>query len=541
MAQLGTGRTAGSERSARQGPPSRRTRHTGDQKAHATQTRARQRATPAQANSGVDLGAEMHRLATSGRRRANTRALRFADVLALIVAYAAALAAGIGSSTSYASKVEIFVLVLLSATLLSSAHGLYSRDERHFNHTTAEDLVPILHVMLIVTWIAALATWLGHRSVDFAALFVFLGVTLVVTPAARALARAWHRRHPGSEEKTVIVGTGAVGQLLADKLIQRRVHGLRLVGFVDDAPPPAHLPVVDVPILGRVDELPGLIDVWGVERVIVAFSLSSDERTQRLVRSLRDSDVEIDVVPRLFDVVGPTDEIHSLDGVPLIVHPRLRNAAAAGRAKRAIDVLLASLGLLFLAPVLGLIAALVKLDSPGPAIYDAPRLGRGGRDFKQLKFRTMHAYLCHGSGYGGDEAEKAFLALLAENEELREQYERTHKLDPDPRVTRIGRVLRATSLDELPQLWNVVRGDLSLVGPRPVTPPELARYGDHAGDLLSVRPGLTGYWQVSGRSALGYDERVRLDLAYVKSWSLKLDFLILLRTTNLLTGRAGAV
>ena len=159
------------------------------------------------------------------------------------------------------------------------------------------------------------------------------------------------------------------------------------------------------------------------------------------------------------------------------------------------------MGLIVLAPLLALIGLLVKLDSPGPAIYSAVRLGRGGRSFRQLKFRSMHTRLCHGPGYGGDAAESEFLALLAANEELREQYERSHKLQSDPRVTRVGRVLRATSLDELPQLWNVVRGDLSLVGPRPVTGPELARYGDYARDLLSVPAGPDGV--LAGQRPLG--------------------------------------
>jgi exopolysaccharide biosynthesis polyprenyl glycosylphosphotransferase len=476
----------------------------------------------------------------SGHRQI-TRALVFADVVALTAAYAVALLAGIGSAASIALRVETWVLVLLSGTLLASAYGLYARDDTHVNHSTADDLVPVLHVMLIVTWIAAFAIWLGSRTVDFAAFCVFLACTLVAVPVSRAVTRAWHRRRPGSEQNTVIVGAGALGQLLADKLTQPRIHGLRVVGFVDDVPPATDPAVADIPVLGHVDELPRLIEAWDVQRVMVAFSLRSHERTQRLVRSLRGSNVQIDIVPRLFDVVGPSDQLHAIDGVPLIGHPRLQNSAAAQRVKRLIDVCAASMGLIALAPVLAVIGILVKLDSPGPAIYNAVRLGRNGRHFKQLKFRTMHTRLCHGPGYGGDDAEEAFRALLASNEELREQYERTHKLQSDPRVTRIGRVLRATSLDELPQLWNVLRGDLSLVGPRPVTAAELARYGEHARDLLSVRPGLTGYWQVSGRSAVGYDERVRLDLAYVRSWSLKLDFLILLRTTNLFTGRAGAV
>jgi exopolysaccharide biosynthesis polyprenyl glycosylphosphotransferase len=538
--QLGTERKSGSDGGARQKAP-RRTRQASDQKARAERARVRQSAAAEPPASTPRIEANTQGLDVAVRRRRITRALFVGDVVALSTAYAAALPLGIGSSPSPALEIGTFVLVLVCGTLLSSVYGLYSRDDRLVNHTTADDLVPVLHVMLIVTWMAALAAWLEGRSVNFAALVVFLGVTLAVVPATRAAARGWHRRRPGSEQNTVIVGAGVLGQLLADKLTQRRVHGLRVVGFVDDAPPQRSPAVAAIPVLGGVEELPSLIEAWDVDRVMVAFSLSSVEGTQRLVRSLRGSHVQIDIVPRLFDVAGPSDDIHSIDGVPLIGHPRPRHSAGAERAKRLIDVSLASTGLIVLAPLLGLIGVLVRLDSRGPAIYNAVRLGRGGRSFKQLKFRTMHTYHCHGAGYGGDEAERAFLELLAANEQLREQYERTHKLDPDPRVTRIGRVLRATSLDELPQLWNVVRGDLSLVGPRPVTDQELTRYGEYARDLLSVRPGLTGYWQVSGRSALGYDERVRLDLAYVKSWSLKLDLLILLRTTNLFTGRAGAV
>lgn len=541
MRHIGTDHTTTSDRSARKGP-ARRTRHANGQTAHAGQPRARHLATAEQTKSDFNSDVEIPRLGASpARRHAITRALLLADVSALTVAYVAALYAGIGSAGSTALKIETFALVLLCGTVLSSAYGLYSRDDNRVNHTTVDDLVSVVHVMLIVTWIAAFALWLGSRSVNFAALSLFLGVTLAMGPAMRATARAWHRRRPGSQQNTVIVGAGALGQLLADKLTQRRVHGLRVVGFVDDAPAPRKSGGADIPVLGRVEDLPVLIETWDVHRVMVAFSLASHERTERLVRSLRGSDVQIDIVPRLFDVVGPSDEMHSIDGLPLIGHPRLRQSAAAERVKRVIDVSVASMGLIVLAPLLALIGLLVKLDSPGPAIYSAVRLGRGGRNFRQLKFRSMHTRLCHGPGYGGDAAESEFLALLAANEELREQYERSHKLQSDPRVTRVGRMLRATSLDELPQLWNVVRGDLSLVGPRPVTGPELARYGDYARDLLSVRPGLTGFWQVSGRSALGYDERVRLDLAYVNSWSLKLDFLILLRTTNLLTGGAGAV
>src|SRR5262249_28744638 len=151
--------------------------------------------------------------------------------------------------------------------------------------------------------------------------------------------------------------------------------------------------------------------------------------------------------------------------------------------KRALDLILGGLGIVFLAPVLGAIAVLVKLDSPGPCLYRGKRLGQNGVPFMQLKFRTMHTNLCSGEGFGGEDADAALARLLAEREDLREEFERSHKLSHDPRVTRVGRILRATSLDELPQLFNVILGELSLVGPRPVTPAELSRYGEDVQEL----------------------------------------------------------
>jgi lipopolysaccharide/colanic/teichoic acid biosynthesis glycosyltransferase len=243
----------------------------------------------------------------------------------------------------------------------------------------------------------------------------------------------------------------------------------------------------------------------------------------------------------LFDVVGPNVDVHTIDGLPLMARPRASDSHLAWMVKRAIDRVAASCALIVLFPLLLAIYLLVKLDSPGPAIFRAARIGRAGEGFMQLKFRSMRSEYCSGPGFDGERAQRSLNDLLDRDPALRQQYDRSHKLDPDPRVTPIGRFLRSSSLDELPQLWNVVRGDLSLVGPRPVTVAELARYGDQVPMLLSVPPGLTGYWQISGRSALAYAERVRLDIAYISSWSLKLDALIMLRTFRLLASRSGAV
>jgi len=214
---------------------------------------------------------------------------------------------------------------------------------------------------------------------------------------------------------------------------------------------------------------------------------------------------------------------HAARGVVLRIHPRWTLVG-----KRAVDVLGALLGLVALGPLLFAIALWIRLDSPGPALFAHERVGRGGRRFRCLKFRTMRR-----------DAER----LLRADPVLLARYLRhDFKLpaDEDPRITRAGRFLRRTSLDELPQLLNVLRGDMSLVGPRPVVQPELERYAGRTGLLLSVKPGMTGAWAVSGRSAVGYPARAHLELDYVASWSLWLDLRLLWRTIPRVLGAHGA-
>jgi exopolysaccharide biosynthesis polyprenyl glycosylphosphotransferase len=467
----------------------------------------------------------------------------------LVVGDGLALAAGLlvaglldaGSRLTPGAAVLAGAVTLLAGIGLAAFYGLYGRDDERADHATADDVASVLHVTVIMAWLVALALWLSGTSLDRGPVLILWAASFGLMLISRATVRGVYRRRAGYMQNTIIVGAGSVGQLLADKLTSRSVHGMNLVGFVDDERPDLESGLAHVPVLGPVADLPALIRRHAVERVIVAFSVHSHERTMELLRSLKDVEVQVDVVPRLFDALGPGADIHTLDGLPLIAQPKARRSEGSVVLKRALDLILAGLGVVFLAPALSVIALLVKLDSPGPCLYRGKRVGQDGVPFMQLKFRTMHTNLCSGEGFGGEDADAAFARLLAERDDLREEFERTHKLSHDPRVTRVGRILRATSLDELPQLFNVLRGELSLVGPRPVTADELSRYGENVTELLSVPPGLTGYWQISGRSALRYDERVRLDLAYVRSWSVKLDLLILLKTSKLLTAKAGAV
>jgi Undecaprenyl-phosphate galactose phosphotransferase WbaP len=212
----------------------------------------------------------------------------------------------------------------------------------------------------------------------------------------------------------------------------------------------------------------------------------------------------------------------------LEIHQRLLDPGRLA-LKRALDLILIVLALPLLLALFGLLALLVKLDSKGPVFFGQRRIGRGGRPFTAWKFRTM---VC--------DADRVLDDCLGRNPDLREQWCHCHKLARDPRITRIGRYLRRMSLDELPQVWNVVRGQMSLVGPRPIIQQEVRRYADHFDLYTRVRPGITGLWQVSGRNDLSYPERIRLDVYYVQNWSLWLDLHLLASTVRAVIGGRGA-
>ncbi len=247
----------------------------------------------------------------------------------------------------------------------------------------------------------------------------------------------------------------------------------------------------------------------------------------------------------------------SARGIGQIRHPIPTPSPTALAVKRVTDVIVASLGLLALAPLLVLIAVAIKLDSPGPVLYLNERVGRGGRRFRLCKFRTMRRDACRGERYGADAAEELFRAIM-DDPAHQEEFERIHKLRRDPRVTRVGALLRRTSLDELPQFVNVILGQISLVGPRPVMSYEVQKLERMAQAQLEragktperpcpcgywetgwLKPGVTGYWQVTARSQVDYEERLHMDLIYTTSWSLKLDLLIVLRTLGALAGHGA--
>jgi exopolysaccharide biosynthesis polyprenyl glycosylphosphotransferase len=429
---------------------------------------------------------------------------------------------------AFAASLPLWILAL-------KLYGLYEKDEERADHSTTDELARLFNLVTACTFVlyavAVLTRWFDPA---FGKVFLFWLFAVICTMAARALARTLCRRHISYVQNTIVVGAGDVGQMIAQKVRRHPEYGLNLVGFVDNDPLPFRPGLGDVALLGQLEELPGLVGLLDVERVIIAFTSAGDEQTLGLVATLKELDVQVDIVPRLFDSLGPTTDIHVIEGIPVVTLPRARLSSSSRLIKRATDLVLTSCVLIVAAPLMLLVAVLVKLDSPGPVIYRHERIGRGGRAFDLRKFRTMYRESCRGTDYGGEAAEQLFLELLADPAR-RVEFESSYKLREDPRVTRIGAFLRRTSIDELPQLLNVLAGDISLVGPRALTKDELDRYyGAASTTLLAARPGITGYWQINGRSKLEYEDRVRLDLAYIGAWTLGLDLSILLRTVKTL-------
>lgn len=439
------------------------------------------------------------------------------------------------------AEIIVFLASLPGWVVVAKLYGLYDHDEERTDHTTTDDFSGVFHMVTVCTWVfwtGAYVTGLAHPTAP--KLLIFWATAVVSISLGRATARSFARRNAMYLQNAVIVGAGDVGQLIARKLLQHPEYGINLVGFVDAQPKERSDDLGQLALLGGPERLPAIVRLFDVERVVLAFSNESHEDTLELLRSLKDLDVQIDIVPRLFETVGPNATVHMIEGLPLVGIPPLNLSRSSGLLKRTMDIALSAISLVILSPLLLGVALAVKLDSRGPVLYRHERIGRGRKKIEVLKFRTMRLEACRGERYGGEDAEAMFRELMSDPQHA-QRFEASYKLADDPRVTRVGRTLRRTSLDELPQLLNVLMGDISLVGPRAITADELGRYGERVDDLLGIRPGVTGYWQINGRSQLSYEDRVRLDLSYITGWSLRLDLEILAKTARtLLSGRGAA-
>ncbi|MCC7358571.1 MAG: sugar transferase [Anaerolineales bacterium] len=321
------------------------------------------------------------------------------------------------------------------------------------------------------------------------------------------------RRRGLGVDRVLVVGAGDLGRAVMRNLVARPELGYRVVGFVDDDLSKGDLGRFKA--LGGLESIGRVVKGERVDEVIITLPWTYHRTIMGLVRSCESLGVRARVVPDVFQLSLNHVDMDELGGIPLMGVKDTRLPRLAQLAKRALDIGVALLALAVTTPILLVVAGLIRLDSPGPALFRQQRVGRAGRLFNIYKFRTMRL---------GAEAEVA--ALKDQNESSGPLF----KMKADPRVTGLGRFLRRASIDELPQFFNVLRGEMSVVGPRPGLPSEVAEYQPWHRQRLEVLPGLTGLWQVSGRSELTFDEMCLLDIYYIENWSLALDITIMLRT-----------
>lgn len=380
------------------------------------------------------------------------------------------------------------------------------------------------HILLL----AAAAQYSRYAFSRSALLFLYpLSILFLCT--WRVLFKIWlsNLRRRGVDSRGVlIVGAGETGQLVGREIVAHPEYGLQVVGYLDDDPAKQGTRVNDFPVFKGTADTPAVALEHKVADVVIAIPMIARPTLLDLIRRCDEARLEVVLVPSLADLATARGPIHYLGEVPVLP---ARGEAIQGFerfAKRAFDFVLASIALVVLSPVFLVLSILIRLDSRGPAFYRQERVGRGGKPFTMYKLRSMVT---------DAEARRAELESLNESQDGV-----TFKLRNDPRITRVGRWLRRFSLDELPQFWNVVKGDMSLVGPRPPLVSEVELYGHWVRKRLEATPGLTGLWQVSGRSEIGFNKMVELDLFYIEHWSFALDLQILLRTIPAVISGRGA-
>ena len=404
---------------------------------------------------------------------------------------------------------------------------LYSR-RRPFYKEVEKLFYACFYGTLAVIFVLYVLRIAGSTSCFFTGAFGILA--FVYLTLLRYALKNFLQRKKLLQTPVIIVGAGKTAELLVKSLRNDPGMGYKIVGLLEDNKVQEGI-LEQYPVLGGFADAERIIAETGVRRVFIAAPGLKDHDLGMLIYRIQPLVENMGVITNLVGVPTGTVEAESIFNEKLLIL-RLKNNLARPLnrfIKTIVDYTLTIIGVILISPFLLFIAAWIYKDSPGPVIFRHIRIGKNGKPFPCFKFRTM----CNN-------ADKKLQELLANDPEACAEWEKDFKLKNDPRITKSGAFLRRTSLDELPQLLNVLRGEMSLVGPRPVIEAELPRYGDFLDDYLIVKPGITGMWQVNGRSDTTYDERVQMDSWYVRNWSVWLDFMLLFRTVKAVLAGKGA-
>jgi exopolysaccharide biosynthesis polyprenyl glycosylphosphotransferase len=360
---------------------------------------------------------------------------------------------------------------------------------------------------------------------EAAAMLAWLPLAFVSALVTRGIVRGSARRR--RPERVLIVGAGRTGQIIAHRIAGTPNDGLEVAGFVDDHPMPIDDALDGIPVFPEADGFDAAARATGATRLVLAFSRSTSQQVLEAIRTSDFGKLPVSIVPRYFEITPAHSTLSELDGFPLIDLKSAELSRSARVTKRALDLAVSIGALITLSPVLAAAAVAIKLDSRGPVFFRQERLGSRGQPFRIWKFRTMHR---------DAESRRFEIAHLNEMENSGPLF----KIKDDPRITRVGRFLRRTSIDELPQLLNVVAGTMSLVGPRPFVTHEAVQIGGWGRRRLDLTPGITGLWQVRGRNDIPFDEMVQLDYMYVTNWSVWWDLRLLIQTIPRVLSQRGA-
>ncbi|MFT4157966.1 MAG: sugar transferase [Microbacterium sp.] len=454
--------------------------------------------------------------------------LRITDAVVILLAACATAAAQLMSGASGGEAVRDSILLSVLWYLALSA--MHTRDAALF-HASATEYRGVAHASgLAFGVLAMVGVLLDWQHLQFV-LLLGLPAGLLALLVTRWVWRHWlttQRAHGRFASRTLVVGDKDDVEYVVRTLHPIGPSGYQVVGatLLDANARNVEVDGTLFPVLGNVHSVAHVASEIGADTIIVASRPDGDpEFVKKLSWQLEGTASELVLSSRLTDVAGPRISFAPVEGLPLIQVQIPRYEGGRHVLKRALDVIVAVIALIPIALITPVIALLVKLDSPGPLFFFQERVGRDGQTFKMVKFRSMKT-----------DAEQQLAALKAQNEGAGLLF----KMKDDPRVTRVGKVLRKLSLDELPQFWNVLTGDMSVVGPRPPLPSEVTAYDGTVFRRLYIKPGITGLWQVSGRSDLSWDESVRLDLRYVENWSVMNDLQIMWRTAKVMVRPSGA-
>jgi exopolysaccharide biosynthesis polyprenyl glycosylphosphotransferase len=453
------------------------------------------------------------------RRDTNLRrTLGLADLIAVYLALVFVVTLGAGGAPITLRPTDLLIAPFV--ILAAKAIGLYDRDQHVIRKTTIDEVPSILYLSLLY----ALAVWLSeavllHGFLGRPQVFALALTSFLLVGIGRVLGRAVIARRTASE-RCIVVGGADDADRIAAKLEGSQSVNAKVVGRVA-------LNADGEPALGSLSnpgELAQVIGSYRAERVIIAPDSHDQDEVLQVIRLIKALGVKVSVLPRLLEVVGSSSTFEDVDGLTLLGVRQYGVTRSSASLKRLMDISGAAIGLFLLAPLLLFLEVAIKCDSRGPVFFRQRRIGRCGEKFSMLKFRSMIA-----------DADASKSGLRDRNEVEGGLF----KITDDPRITRVGRLLRRTSLDELPQLFNVLSGSMSLVGPRPLVEDEDALIEGWQRGRLAVKPGMTGMWQIFGSSRIPMNEMVKIDYLYGANWSIWLDLKILLRTIPYVLGRRG--